>query len=597
MEKMNTTRVYDDKSSKDDDFEFYLKSGLPSSHIASLLKTQGKDQKEIDVFMEKYESSRKKISKLIKKFVDKIEQRYGHLDVPELMKKGLKFASKHNFSQAEKDAFIRFVLKGDTESQYSPFQELDYTEMSKFLGFSSLPGQVINVKPTEQKFLDEIARLYEMSKPIHSAVRTNTMMYHSCAPEPLTATFDREKHNVNLFIHPLIVALFLPKIDALEKRMLFSNIGRLVVQRTQAYFFSQSKRQTHLSLNDLLPGELEADLELSYDIARDPNSLNYFSDESPMSNLLKRFAVQIELWKNVLSLRQGKLYAYGDSFNVDDGIMGLHKSLSSYDWTYFDSPDLYQVQDEGTLLRKLLAVFSFRPTFTQISSLVHRTGLGYSNLGAVARSTFINTPICNIKLPVNIYGNSTPQQPVRLTNALTQSDWFVENKMLVPKNKSVIHSRKVIFFYVNRRHQSVNFANIDAGFRYLSLPGTMSGMTSINTTELAFDNDLQIGNDIFNLSSVVVLNPLLNDQISTGCSSIVCCQPNPSDGYMRTTYFYYNPVGASIMYEHNNQHGQPEYVRNDPISPMLEHSNDGITPGFYETARKYGTIFVYVNPN
>jgi len=481
---------------------------------------------------------------------------------------------------------------------------LGYTEMSKFLVFSTYQGQSLNVKPTDYAPLNELARLFEMYKPIHAAVRNNVITYRSCAPDALTGTFNKEKHNVNLFIHPLLVALFLPKIDVLEKRMLLSNIGRLVVQRTQVYFQTQedSKKQFMKSanwnsnFNDLLPGELEADLELAYDIARDPNSLNYFSDESPMSNLLKRYTIQIELWKNVLLLRQGKFYSHGDSFNVDDGIMGLQKVLSSYDWTYFDSPDLYQVQDEGTLLRKLLAVFSLRPTFTQISSFVHSTGLGYSNLGAVSRSTFINTPICNIKLPVNIYGGGAAQGPaVPLKDALTQSDWFIENKMLVPKNKSVIYSRKIIFFYVNRRHQSVNFASVDMGFRYLSVPATMTGMTSINTTELAFEDEIEIGNNgncKFKLTSVVVLNELLQGQLSTGCSSIVCCYPDVGTGRTRATHFYYNPLAASVMIEKAGQ-----FIRNDPISPILEHSNDSRTPGFYETARKYGTIFVYVNPN
>lgn len=600
MEKSNSTRGFDDKHSKDGEFEIYLKSGLPSSQVVSLLKSQNKDQKEIDAFMERYEASKKKINKLIKKFVEKIELKYGHLDIPELMRKGIKFAAKHNFSGAEKDAFIRYVLRGDTDAQYLPYQELGYTEMSKFLGFSSFPGQSISVKAPDHAALNEIARLYEASKPIHSAVRNNLVMYRTCSPEAISGEFKRDKHNVNLFVHPLIVALFLSKIDVLEKRMLYSNIGRLVVQRTQAYFQTQqdSGKQhlrflnSNISLNDLLPGELEADLELAYEMALDPNSLNYFSDETPMANLLKRFNVQVELWKNVLSLRQGKFYSHGESFNVDDGIMGLHKVLSSYDWTYFDSPDLYKVHDEGTMLRKLLAVFSFRPTFTQISSFVHRTGLGYSNLGAVLRPNFVNTPICNIKLPANVYGNNRPQAPVHLMSALTQSDWFIENKMLVPKNKSVIHSRKIIFFYVNRRHQTLNFANVDIGFRYLSLPGTLSGMTGINTTDLVFTDEITLGNDKFNLSSVVVLNPLLEGQLSTGCSSIVLCPPDPTVGRMRTTYLYYNPISASIMFEKSGK-----YVTNDPISPILDHSNDPRTPGFYETARKYGTIFVYVNPN
>lgn len=594
MEKMNSTR-HDDKGSHDSDFEIYLKSGISSSQVLSLLKSQNKDQKEIDAFMEKYESSKKKINKLIKRFVEKIEHRYGHLDVPELMKKGIKFASKHNFTGAERDAFIRFVLKGDTDTQYLPYQELAYTEMAKFLGLAGFPGHTVNIKATDHAHLNELARLYEASKPIHSAIRNNIAMYRNCAPEALTGKFDRTRHNVNLFIHPLIVALFLPKIDVLEKRMLYTNFGRLVVHRSQAYFQTQEAKQnmrhlsSGLSLNDLLPGELEADLDLTVDMARDPNSLNYFSEETPMSNLLKRFSVQIELWKNVLSLRQGSFYAKDDSFSTENNIMGLHKVLSSYEWTYFDSPDLYKIHDEGSMLRKLLAVFSLRPTFTQISSFVHVTNMGYSNLGSISRSTFVNTPICNIKLPVNIFGGA-PQAPVNLLNALTQSDWFIENKMVVPKNKSVIYSKNILFFYVNRRYQTLNFANVDCGFRYLSLPGTLSGMTGINNTELHFDYDIPIGNDVFTLTSVVVLNPLLEGQLSTGCSSIVLCPPDAALGSTRTSFLYYNPINANLLHENNGV-----YKHNEPITQIYEHSANPSELGFVETARRFGTVFVYVN--
>jgi hypothetical protein len=595
MEK-NTTRGVETKRSKDELLDFYLKVGLSIDQVEQLLKSQVKDQKEVDALMETYTPRIKKVQKLATKFRDKIVQRYGHLDTPELMKKGIKFASKHDLKEYEVEAFKRLVLTGDTETQYLPFQELEHTKMSKFLGFSSLAGQTLSVTPADYAPLNEIARLYELTKPIHAAVRNNVVLYRSCAPDAITGMYDKHKHNVNLFIHPLLVALFLPKIDVLEKRMLFSNIGRLVVQRTQVYFQTQedTKKQvmkySSWNLNDLLPGELEADLELAFDIARDPNSLNYFSNETPMTNLLKRFTIQIELWKNVLSLRQGKFYSHGESFNVDDGITGLQKVLSSYDWTYFDSPELHQVQDEGTLLRKLLAVFSYRPTYTQISAFVHHAGYGYANLGAASRATFVNTPICNIKLPVNIHGDgAVGGHVINLANALTQSDWFIENKMLIPKNKSVIHSKKIIFFYVNRRHQSVNFANVDIGFRYVSVPGTMSGMTSINTTELAFADTMVIGNDNFVLSSVVVLNPLLNGQLSTGCSSIVCCQPNQQSGQYSPTYYYYNPLASGTMVEYNG-----DYVRNDPITIMFKNGTNIQNPTFIDTARKYGTIFTYV---
>lgn len=596
MDKQNTTRVSDDKNSKESEFDFYLKSGLPPVQVVSMLKAQGKDQKEIDAFMEKYEASRKKINKVVRRFVEKIEAKYGHLDIPELIKKGMKHATKHGFSPAERDAFVRFVLKGDTETPYLPFQELGYTEMSKFLGFSSATGQNIMVKATDQPALQEIAQLYEKSKVLHGGIRQNLISYTSCDPNAIMAEFNKEKDNINSYIHPLIVALFLSRIRAIERRMLYSNIGRAVVQRTQQYFQSSDKRYFgwSININDIIPGELEADLEFLYDIAKDPNSLDHFADETPMNNLLKRYQIQIELWKNVLSLRQGQFYSRDkDNCNgCEDGIMGLHKVLSSYSWTYFDSPDMYHVHDEGTLLRKLLAVFSLRPTFTQISSFAQRSALGYSNLSAVTRATFINTPICNIRLPTSLYGGSS-MSTVRLESALSTSGLFIENKMLVPKNTQVIHSRQMILFYVNRRYQSP-LPNIDMGFRYITVPGTVSALTSINTTQLAFNNDLTIGQDRFQLTSVVYLNPLLEGQLATGCSSVVIAHEDPAIGRTRRSYYCYNPLAPSGMYIDSKTN---KYARNDPISLMPENSIDPARPGFQEMARKYGTIFVYVNPN
>lgn len=574
-------------SSKDSvgELEFYLSSWMPTANIVHIMRAERKDEKEIAAFVEKYEESRRRIKKSMKKFADKIEQKYGPLDLPELMRKGLKFAQKHNLTQAEQEAFKAHILRGDADKPYLPFQELEYTDMSKFLGFSSASGTMLEVKPSDQDALHEIARLYEMNRPLHAALKANISTYRDCAPEAISGKFDRKKDNVNNFIHPIIAALFLPIIKTIEQRMLYSNIGRMVVQRAAMYL-----RKYSSTMGTDTQEELKRDFELSYDIARDPNSLNnYLGDESPMANLLKRYKIQIELWRNVLKLREGQYYSKGD-FAESDAISGLTRVLNSFDWMYFDSPELFHVQDEGTVLRKLLATFSLRPTYTQVSSFLNRSGMGYANFGA-ARLTFINTPIINIKLPINVYGGRNVMPSVRLSSALTQSTFFIENRMIVPKNIAVVHSREVVFFYANRRFQSVNFTGLDICFKYMALPGTMSSVSNINETELHFEHEEYIGTGRFKLRSVAVLNKLSNHAFATtGCSSIIVLPTNMALGRTTQQYLYYNPIAASIQYQNNNV---GDFVSNDPITIMPETSMDPTIPGFIETVRRCGTVFIY----
>jgi len=565
------------------DMEVFLKMGLPSQNVAMLLKAENRDENEINAFIEKYNESRNKIKKLIRKFAEKIEAKYGVLDMPELIRKGLKFATKHNFNDAEREAFKTFVVKGDMDHINFPFQEMEYTEMSKFLGFSTSPGLMLDIKPTDQENLHEIARLYELNKPLHIAIKTNISHYYDCAAESITGKYDTKRHNVSVFIHPLIAAMFIPKIEPLDKRMLYTNIGRMVTQRAGPYL----RKYSAIQMGDT-QDELKADFELSYDIARDPNSLNYFSEESPMSNLLKRYKIQIELYRNVLKLREGKFYS-NNEFGVDDPITGLTNVLASYDWTYFDSPELYHIQDEGTMLRKLLAVFSLRPTYTQVSPFMQTYGMGYSNFG-VSRLSFINTPIINIRLPANLHGTSGAMAPVRLESALTQHTHFVENKMIVPKNMSVIYSKDLLFFYANRRYQSVNFTNVDMSFRYLSLPGTLTNITSVNSTLLYFADVMSIApNNRFSLCSVIVMNKSSEHQFAThGCAALLVVPKDENKGRMRTTYLYYNPSMANVKYYIQNN-----FVNFDPVTWIPHESNNPSEMNFLQLAQKNGTLFIY----
>lgn len=583
--------VTESRPDSGNDLDYFLTSELPLEHVYSVLKAQNKSEKEIDQLVDKLKETREQTRKVVRKFLAKINSTYGHLDLPELMKKGLKHAEKYGLTDAQKKVFISHVMKGDVYNSFSYQNELKYSPMSKFLGFDTVSGQMIRLQPKDHSKLNELHMLYDETKHIHSDVKNQLFNYRDCAPEALNGQYDRTKHNVSVNIHPVLAAIFLPKINYLERKMLYTNIARMILSRAQAYI----KNYNFHMQTDIAPGELDAEFELAYDMAHDPNALEYFKNDSPIDNIIKRYRCQIALYQAILNLRRGRYYSTGYAEN--DGISEFIRVINSYDWTFFDSPELFHVQDEGTVLRKLLAVFSCRPTFTQLSSFSSRYGLGYTNVTNLSKTVFVNIPIVNIKLPIDLIGNQT--HAISLSRAMTQTDYFIEHKIVVPKNKSVIYSNQVAFFYANRRYPTVNFNTADCNMRYLSLPVSFINQTTINRTIVNFDNRLRIGRDWFNLRSVVLLQrpPISGIDVAVGCSAAIVVDANsPSNLFqgVGVAYIHYNPSIAAIQYLEGDQpSGQSQYVSNSPITYIDEVTNDPRRIGFRNEAQERGTVFFY----
>lgn len=588
----NFHRNSTEQSGVNDDYEYFITSDLPIEQIINVLRLKGSSDKEIDASIEKIKEARARIHKVINKFLGKINSTYSHLDIPQIIQKGMMHANKYGLSEAEKKVFIQHVMKGDINGAYTYQNQLMYTPMAKFLGFDFIHGQMIKIGPADHSKLNELYALYESTKHIHTNLKANIANYRDCAPEAISGPYERNKHNVNLSIHPLIAALFFPKVEYLEKQMLYTNIARMVLSRAQAYLRDFN---FHLQSN-ISPLELNAEFELAHNIAHDPNALEHFRDDTPIDNIIKRYRAQIELYMTVDNLRQGRYYSTG--YDANDGISGLVRVLNSYEWTFFDSPDAFAVHDEGTLLRRLLAIFSCRPTFTQLSSFTNRYGLGMTTVTGLSKTVFVNIPVINIKLPIDLVGNQV--HTIQLDRAMSQSDYFIEHKALVPKNKSVIYSNQVAFFYANRRYPSINFNNSNMTLRYMSLPATFINQTTINKTLIHFNNRFRIGRDSFDLRSVVVLQrpPINGVDIATGCSAIIVVDPNsPTSFYQNngaSTYIHYNPSIASIQYYDGNQpQGQSQFVSNTPVTYIDESTNDPSRLGFLQEARERGTIFFY----
>ncbi len=81
------------QSNTESDYTFPL--NLPIEQVYNILKLQNKSDKEIDAIVDKIKEDREHVRKVVRKFLSKINSSYGHLDIPELIKKGMKHAEKY----------------------------------------------------------------------------------------------------------------------------------------------------------------------------------------------------------------------------------------------------------------------------------------------------------------------------------------------------------------------------------------------------------------------------------------------------------------------------------------------------------------------
>jgi len=207
----------------------------------------------------------------------------------------------------------------------------------------------------------------------------------------------------------------------------------------------------------------------------------------------------------------------------------------------------------------------------------------------------------NMRLPMNV-GNTGVT--VALKEALAQPQWFIEGKTLVPKTQTIVYSRDVLFFYANRRFKNINFARLNQPYVFNALPATMSGIESINKTMISFDEDITIGEDNFDLRSVVVVESAFTEEgkeFISGCNTCITVSPTSLTGY-HDEYLLYDPQLAGYMFQNLGQNASG-YGRIPPITTISKQINPYVaslpdaSESFTDRAQQRGTIFVYVKSN
>jgi hypothetical protein len=486
MSNFNDSRGYQGNTSesKNVDVSKLIKENATDAQVLAALRSKyPNDVDLVNKLFSEYDEKMSRIRRKAQKFATLILTKYSHLGPKRILEKAKKYKKKYEFSDDEFNAFLNIALSDKSFS--SANVNIPNTPLSRTLGHSiDLPTKMM-VKSNELDVLQDILKMHQENSALHAQVVIQSLTYTAAEECKIMLTgdskdlFDSRKDNMYSNIHPVLFALFAPKIKDLEDRMLLGSIASVVAAR---YNGSQFKTQP--------------DWLLYHDLIQDPNEAVCAGGarDSPLIDLRNRVKVQCELWKCVRDLRQGKFYA-PDCTNFLIALKACKNNL-------YDSPDFAYIEDEGSVLRRLLSVFSYRPTIVAVQTLASASPFSVGvPINTLSMTQVTTVPIINIRLPT-----TTSTTEVELATSLSSPDFYVENKVIVPKTKSVVHTRGVLFFYVNRRSFSLEHSKLVSPQllpQFNVLPFSISGYENINKTPLNLAPTIPVGSTTLTLKSVV----------------------------------------------------------------------------------------------
>lgn len=550
---------------------------LLDQQVLSQLKKSLSDTKIIDAVFDYYKMRLEKIKAKVNKFKQALLRKYAlaNLSTRQLIEKAKKYTRKYDLSAGEFQMFINLLLNEPSQQVQNQYN-IPSTPMSRTLGYNidASMGDKLVLHEGDEEFFKKIMENERETKQLHTQLTLQTLMYDDCSLQAINGVFDATRHNAFKHVHPIIAALFLPKVPFLDEHMLLASIANIVKCK-----------------KDGKPISTLYEYELYWDLITDPNQSCVTDDNKTMEDLSRRVELQTRLWESVMNLRLGKYY--------DDNSAAFIAAVEKCKNSIFDAPDLVYAHDEGAIFRRILNTFSLRPTVVSISSVdPNPVMLTTLSLSPATYSQITTVPMVNLRLPRPLIGSQNVVSSIKLVESLNQQQWFIDGKTLLPKTQSIIYSRDVIFFHVDRRFKSFNHTFVHQPHVFTGLPPSLSGLDTINEMDVNFDYTINVGNENFDLRSVVfveVSNVKINTQetsVITGCSAGIIKLQNPITNPSDTLYYQYDPQGAAFT--HYNTDKAP--VTYTPVSPIFNVTNNvgTKTRTFMNLATSRGTIFMYV---
>jgi hypothetical protein len=554
------------------------KVGIVTKEVKNLLKTGKRsissrdimrlnrdyDGDVVDQIREKFIDTHREIRKKAKKFAHLINQKYGQRNYPlhKLLKQARKYKDKYNLSDEEFEEFRRVYeqqLMGVDNKREKSAALYPRTAIGKTLGHEA-HGESFKAGEDDYESLQQLLQMYAGSRPLHAQITLQAMTYQDVAPEAVVGTFDQTKNNPHQHVHPVLAAMFIPRFTLFDEHILMSNIAYIVATKHNGE-----------------PIRTRPDYQLYYDLISDPNDI-VCDKHSPVKDLLRRADLQHAIWNNVLNLRTGRYYGeWATQFLL---------TIDNCKIATYDVPDLMYAGDAGTVMKRILSAFSIRPTIVATTPLYNIVPEA-PYAGTLPSPKVTSLPYVTLRLPYT----TNDSEPVHLNDALEQPQWFLEGGKILPKNQSIIYSRGVLIFYVNRRMNSINVGKLTEPYNFNRLPITIAGVERINTRPVHFDHHITVRDETFFLRSVVGIDT--SDRLEdTAIGSFAMFSKDISTTGLvnNEELYYYNPRRAAEVYDDGASMSRSAPVTKIDRSAGL-YDNNSIT--FDNYCRKYGSVFIY----
>jgi hypothetical protein len=541
-----------------------LENRRPTDVLLAELRSKYKDEEIVENIRSKYVEKLKKVRKLAEKIYEKLVSKHPNLSIKEYISKVAEYKKKYNFDDSEMQSILQILFRNKQVIQNSEFLEIGQNEMGRALGFqmaTSNYGSKMEVRPDEMEQLQNILQLNAATKELHNRIILQHMIYKDVSINAIVGEFDKQRINIFSYVHPVVAALFLPKIDFLEQHMLLASISNIVQKRYEG---------THL--------DTQPDYELFYDISTDPSEVacnvdyNYILNgkSKPINDLATRVNVQVKLWDSVLNLRQGKYY--------HDQLSSFIGAIDTCRNSVFDAADFAYVKDEGTILRKLFSAFSIRPIIV-CTAPVMGISTNTSPLSNLATTHITTIPMISYRISPT---DNNLKKTYSLNHALYQRQLYIHKRQLTVKTQNVMYCRDILVFYVHRRFQTVNLGRLARPYEVLRLPVTVNAIEKIHRAKVDFSYSLNIGNlQRFDIKSVVAVELAPHDsQMIIGCSALVRANSNQIGG---DVVFYYNPLNL------NNK----DVNKIKPLTYMDSRTPNVTDGDFFSVSSERGTLFIY----